>query len=103
MSRDDDPKLFLDEHGQPFPSYKAFCEARPPFGLGYDPLTLETMIAERKTAEQRAGRDFEGAHQIEFGSVNRRIKQVFHKGRDEMTAAELERVLEWLQTLVYQK
>jgi len=40
--------------GRPFTSYRGFCEARQPWGLGYDPGVLERLIAERKTAQQRA-------------------------------------------------
>ena len=37
-----------DEHGHPFPSLKAFCIARVPFGLGYDLAIVEALQAETK-------------------------------------------------------
>jgi len=47
-------KALTDAHGQTFRSYRAFCEARHPIGLGYDPEMLQLVIAERKTAQARA-------------------------------------------------
>jgi hypothetical protein len=47
-------KALTDARGKTFRSYRAFCEARHPIGLGYDPEMLQLVIAERKTAEQRA-------------------------------------------------
>lgn len=33
---------------------RAFCLARPPFGLGYDPDALDMVVKERLTAQERA-------------------------------------------------
>lgn len=43
-----------DQDGSRFPSFEAFCRARPPFGLGYDLDALNTIIEERKSAQARA-------------------------------------------------
>jgi hypothetical protein len=43
-----------DQYGQPFKSYRAFCEASPPWGLGYDPDVLAQVLEERKSAQARA-------------------------------------------------
>jgi hypothetical protein len=37
-----------NEFGHPFPSLKAFCAARPPFGLGYDPDLIEAIQHETR-------------------------------------------------------
>jgi hypothetical protein len=47
-------RVLPDADGQPFQSYRAFCEAQPPRGLGYDPDVLAQILEERKTAQQRA-------------------------------------------------
>jgi hypothetical protein len=45
----------LDQQGQPFASYAAFCVTKRPWGLGEDPEHIEYLIAERsRTASQRA-------------------------------------------------
>jgi len=54
MEQHEGYKVLTDARGRPFRSYRAFCEARHPIGLGYDPEMLQLVIAERKTAEQRA-------------------------------------------------
>ena len=43
-----------DQDGSLFPTFEAFCRARPPFGLGYDLDALNTIIEERKSAQARA-------------------------------------------------
>ena len=63
------------------------------------PRQQETKLRDKITARVVA---VERAHGLEFGTVNRHIKHHFRKSRGEMTGSELERVLEWLQTLVYQ-
>ena len=41
--------------GHPFRDYRAFCQARKPFGLGYDPDVLQRLIdGQVTTAEERA-------------------------------------------------
>jgi len=47
-------KQLTDERGQVFATYRAFCEAKPPWGLGYSPDVIDRIINERKTAQQRA-------------------------------------------------
>ena len=37
-----------DEYGHPFPSLRAFCTTKPPYGLGYDPILLEAMVVETR-------------------------------------------------------
>jgi hypothetical protein len=32
-----------DAFGHPFPSFRAFCIAKPPHGLGYDPVILDML------------------------------------------------------------
>lgn len=39
--------------GEPFLTYRAFCIAAPPFGLGYDPAVLDRLGREGKTAQTR--------------------------------------------------
>lgn len=36
-----------------FTSWRAFCLARLPFGLGYDPDALDAVVKERMTAQER--------------------------------------------------
>ena len=43
-----------DEQGEPFRTFEAFCVARSPFGLGYDPSILRRIIDERESAQARA-------------------------------------------------
>jgi hypothetical protein len=47
-------KALTDARGETFRSYRAFCEARHPIGLGYDPEMLQLVIDERKAAQARA-------------------------------------------------
>ena len=42
-----------DERGRPFASFRAFCQARPPFGLGYRPEFIDALIC-KKSAEEWA-------------------------------------------------
>lgn len=37
-----------DVYGHPFPSMRAFCTAKAPHGLGYDPALLEAMVQETR-------------------------------------------------------
>lgn len=47
-------RQLADHQGRPFTSWRAFCEAKAPWGLGYDPAMLTRIINERLTAQQRA-------------------------------------------------
>jgi hypothetical protein len=46
--------LLPDPEGNPFTSYKAFCRAKPPWGIGKDPKLIAQMIGKRKDAESQA-------------------------------------------------
>jgi hypothetical protein len=37
-----------DAYGHPFPSMRAFCLAKQPHGLGYDPAMLEALVKETR-------------------------------------------------------
>jgi hypothetical protein len=39
---------------QPFASFRDFCVARYPYGLGYEPAALDAIVEERKTAQALA-------------------------------------------------
>jgi|GEM_PF-1781432 len=54
MEQHEGYKALTDARGRPFRSYRAFCEARHPIGLGYDPEVLQLVIDERKEAKERA-------------------------------------------------
>ncbi len=43
-----------DPSGEPFPSFEAFCQSPPPWGLGYELDAINGIINERKSAEMRA-------------------------------------------------
>ncbi len=40
--------------GQPFPSYRAFCAAKHPWGLGYPPEVIDILAAGHMSAAERA-------------------------------------------------
>lgn len=44
MQREKGYMQLRDEHNRPFKSWRAFCLARQPFGLGYDPDALDALI-----------------------------------------------------------
>ncbi len=54
MAQHEGYKELYDPSGQPFTSWRAFCLARLPFGLGYDPDALDAVVKERMTAQERA-------------------------------------------------
>jgi hypothetical protein len=56
MERHNGYKQLPDANGQTFPSYRAFCEAKQPWGLGYAPDAIERLLAERMTPSDRAHR-----------------------------------------------
>lgn len=37
-----------DQYGHPFPSFRAFCTAKAPRGLGYDPQVIDTLVQETR-------------------------------------------------------
>jgi hypothetical protein len=41
---------------QPFASFRDFCVARYPYGLGYEPAALDAIVEERKTAQALAAK-----------------------------------------------
>jgi hypothetical protein len=43
-----------NEYGQPFASYREFCEAKTPWGLGYSSTSITRLINERKSAQAQA-------------------------------------------------
>lgn len=47
-------RQLADQHGRPFTSWRAFCEAKAPWGLGYDPAMLTRIINERLSVQERA-------------------------------------------------
>ncbi len=48
-------RQLYDAGGRPFASYRAFCQERPPWGLGYDPEVLQHLIdGPATTVEERA-------------------------------------------------
>lgn len=48
----------VNQHGAPFSTFREFCEAKPPWGLGYSENALNAIITEyrKQTARQRAER-----------------------------------------------
>lgn len=39
-------RQLTDENGKPFRSYAAFCQAKPPWGLGYPPEVIDQILKE---------------------------------------------------------
>jgi hypothetical protein len=70
-----------DEYGQPFQSYRAFCEASEPWGLGYDPDVLAQVLEERKTAQARAAAAVPLAAHGEIGNGRSRDSVSISKGK----------------------
>jgi hypothetical protein len=54
MTKHEGYRQLVDPTGEPFTSYRAFCEARLPWGLGYPPEVIDAIIRERITAQARA-------------------------------------------------
>ncbi|BAT55514.1 hypothetical protein NOS3756_45020 [Nostoc sp. NIES-3756] len=52
-------RQLMDESGQPFSSYAAFCNAKPPWGLGYPPEVIDQILNELESvqAEQIEGEE----------------------------------------------
>ena len=46
-------RTLINEDGKPFASYADFCKAKQPWGLGHDPVMIDRLIGERKTAQER--------------------------------------------------
>ena len=47
-------RTLINEDGKPFASYADFCKAKQPWGLGHDPVMIDQLIGERKTAQELA-------------------------------------------------
>ena len=43
-------KTLEDSRGRPFRTFAAFCQAKPPYGLGYDPTVIERIRAEERAS-----------------------------------------------------
>ena len=37
-----------DPYGHPFPSFRAFCTAKTPHGLSYDPQVIDALVQETR-------------------------------------------------------
>lgn len=46
-------RQLTDENGQPFPSYAAFCNAKPPWGLGYPPEVIDQILKELELVQAK--------------------------------------------------
>lgn len=46
-------RQLIDENGQPFPSYGAFCNAKPPWGLGYPPEVIDQILKELESVQAK--------------------------------------------------
>ena len=44
-------RALTDAYGEPFASYAEFCKAPAPYGLGHDPVMIDTLMAERMTVQ----------------------------------------------------
>lgn len=49
LKQDDRFRLLTDGKGRPFDSWRSFCVARPPHGLGYEPDIIEACVREGVT------------------------------------------------------
>ena len=49
----------ITESGRAFGSWREFCEARVPFGLGYDPEALDKLLREARSVEERRRRVYD--------------------------------------------
>ena len=47
-------RQLTDRSGFSFRTFEAFCRERPPFGLGYDPVALDRIVEERRSAQVKA-------------------------------------------------
>lgn len=65
-------RQLADAKGRAFATFQAFCEAKAPFGLGYDPSDIDAIIRERtaRAAQERA------EHPLSLGPVGRPTKKL---------------------------
>jgi DNA-binding MarR family transcriptional regulator len=46
-------RQLTDETGQQFPTYAAFCNAKPPWGLGYPPEVIDQILKELESVQAK--------------------------------------------------
>jgi hypothetical protein len=81
-------RALSDSHGRPFASFEAFCNAKPPFGLGSTLDAINTTIADRRCAAQQLALTAEPLAPVDHPGTGRGNKTVYNVNRFDGNASD---------------